>query len=88
MVFYQRTNELRAGFVASKKVGKATIRNRAKRRLKALFRELPTCFNGNFVFVARSGIDKVEYIRLKKDLDFALKKLLAKKPKNKEQSVR
>ncbi len=81
VVFFRKAETTRAGFIASKKVGKATVRNRAKRRLKALFRELSYSRGGDFVLVARAGIEDADYNRLKKDLDFALKKLLAKKPK-------
>jgi len=81
VVFFKKADNLKVGFVASKKVGKATVRNRAKRRLRALFRDQSSIGGGEFILVARAGIENAEFLRLERDLKFALNKLLAKKPK-------
>lgn len=69
--------DVRIGFTASKKIGNAVARNRAKRRLRALAREiLPSlCHPGwDYVLVARPGATiSRDYRDLLSDLDFALR---------------
>ncbi|HCF51023.1 MAG TPA: ribonuclease P protein component [Syntrophomonas sp.] len=66
----------RVGFVVSKKVGKAVIRNRAKRRLRALWREIMPGLKQPFdvVINARPSIKESSCEELHKDLLFTLKK--------------
>ncbi len=65
------------GFTASKKIGKAYIRNRAKRRLRAVVREvfpelaLP---NTEYVLISRFNTAYCPYQTLKSDIKWALKK--------------
>lgn len=56
----------RFGFVVGKKVGKAVVRNKVKRRLRAACREcLPYLKSGfDAVFVARKGAAEADYHRL------------------------
>ncbi|MFC9795150.1 ribonuclease P protein component [Streptomyces sp. NPDC057695] len=68
----------RAGFVVSKAVGGAVVRNRVKRRLRHLVRdrlsELPP---GSLVVVrALPGAGDAEHAQLSRDLDAALQRLL------------
>lgn len=69
---------VRIGFTATKKLGKAVERNRAKRRLRALSaRILPErgeqgC---DYVFVARKGVFDRPFGRLCRDLKDALKEI-------------
>ena len=60
----------RFGFTVSKKVGKAVIRNRVRRRLREVVRThrgfFPTGFH--YVIVARPGAATIEFERLKDDL--------------------
>lgn len=68
----------RVGFTASRKVGNAVIRNRARRRLKALAGEiLPrhAITGHDYVLVARRDTPQRDYSALRRDLETALKKL-------------
>jgi ribonuclease P protein component len=69
---------LRIGFTASRKVGNAVLRNRAKRRLRAIAAEvLPR--NGrpgtDYVIVARATSSERRYADLVADLETALRQL-------------
>lgn len=70
---------VRVGFTASKKVGNAVARNRAKRRLRALAREvLPAAGRPgwDYVLVARAGeTGSHSYEDMKKDLLRALERV-------------
>ncbi|MEU3184944.1 ribonuclease P protein component [Streptomyces sp. NPDC006923] len=68
----------RAGFVVSKAVGGAVVRNLVKRRLRHLIRDrLPELPPGSLVVVrALPGAGDAEYAQLARDLDAALRRLL------------
>lgn len=69
---------IRTGFTASRRVGGAVVRNRAKRRLRALARELLPggCAGGyDVVFIARGGMSGRDHEELKADMAKCLKKL-------------
>jgi ribonuclease P protein component len=82
--------QIRIGFTASKKIGNAVCRNRAKRRLRALATSalLPASRpNTDYVLIARRSILQASFAQLEADLRSALlsvhKKLdhpLQKKP--------
>jgi ribonuclease P protein component len=67
----------RVGFTASRKVGIAVIRNRARRRLKAAVeRILPDhAAAGDYVVIARSTTAARDFAALVGDLEAALKRL-------------
>ncbi|WP_298722722.1 ribonuclease P protein component [uncultured Ferrovibrio sp.] len=68
----------RVGFTASRKVGNAVTRNRARRRLKALAAEiLPrhAACGHDYVLVARQATPQRDFAALRRDLESALKKL-------------
>ncbi|MFP4485670.1 MAG: ribonuclease P protein component [Campylobacterales bacterium] len=76
VLFYSKKGDLKAGFTASKKVGNAPERNYAKRRLRALYQEYCNKLKaGHFVFVAKKDLLQDNFAEIKKDFEFALKKL-------------
>ncbi len=70
----------RIGFTATKKIGNAVVRNRARRRLRAAVREVLGAVAVqvapvDLVLVARHGTTKRNYGELKNDLAQSLKRL-------------
>ncbi|MEV0962976.1 MULTISPECIES: ribonuclease P protein component [unclassified Streptomyces] len=70
----------RAGFVVSKAVGGAVVRNQVKRRLRHLMRErLSELPPGSLVVVrALPGAGDADHAQLARDLDAALQRLLGR----------
>jgi ribonuclease P protein component len=69
---------LRVGFTASRKVGNAVARNRARRRLKAIAEELLTRHakpGHDYVLIARPETVDRPYSLLLRDLESALRRL-------------
>jgi ribonuclease P protein component len=69
---------VRVGFTASRKVGNAVLRNRAKRRLRAAATAVLTR-NGrkgtDYVLIARAGTGGRPYAELVRDLEAALRQI-------------
>jgi len=66
----------RVGFVASKKIGNAVKRVRAKRRLRALFlKMIPMLKNGEYVLVAKPPIIDAPFSELEKAFKRAIRRL-------------
>jgi ribonuclease P protein component len=79
MVLWQRSGlgaSLRLGVVSGRKVGGAVQRNRARRRLRNLFRQARPGMRDDVdvVLIARAGIDCVEADRLKLDFDDVIRR--------------
>jgi len=56
------------GFTATKKIGNAVVRNRAKRRLRALFCEYSnTLKDGTYIFVAKQSLFNASHTKLNDD---------------------
>jgi len=67
--------ELKVGFSVSKKVGKAVVRNKVKRRLRECFRPwLGDVKTGLYVIVARPSAAQADFRSLKQDVRYLLKK--------------
>jgi ribonuclease P protein component len=71
------TLSVHLGITASKKVGHAVARNRAKRRLRALGRDVLPSFGqaGFYVLIARQAVVDMKYPQMVRDLKWALKRL-------------
>lgn len=72
------SNLVRVGYTASKKVGNAVVRNRAKRRLREIVRLglAPLAMPGwHYVFVARTSDHEKAFTTLQSDMAWALRKL-------------
>jgi len=74
----KRSDECKVGFVASKKIGNAVYRNRAKRLLRAHFIEnIDLLSQGSYVLVAKPVLIKENYSVTRKAYLQALKKCTA-----------
>ena len=76
VVFTRKDNLLRIGFSVSKKVGKAVVRNKVKRRMSAIvFNNLKNLKKGyNLIFIAKPEIVNISFTELEKELNFAMEK--------------
>jgi len=78
VIFYKKTEEYKVGFVASKKVGNAVHRNRAKRLLRAHFIEnIDLLSEGSYVLVAKPALLTESFLEIRKSYLHALKKCAA-----------
>jgi len=74
--FYLKDENFSVGYIASKKVGNAVKRNRAKRRLRALFGKYESSsVAGIYVFVAKSPITDEEYLKVEDSFLLSMKRL-------------
>ena len=80
VIFTRRDKLLRIGFSVSKKVGKAVVRNKVKRRMSAvIYKNLKNLNKGfNLIFIAKPEITNVSFFDLEKELNFALEKCFLK----------
>ncbi|MDR1693882.1 MAG: ribonuclease P protein component [Lactobacillaceae bacterium] len=73
------------GFTTSKKIGPAVVRNRARRRLRALAREFFPQYamkNFDYVLIGRHNTAGCDFYILKKDIKYGLEKIRGQIEKN------
>lgn len=70
-------NAVRYGLTATKKLGGAVVRNRARRRLRALAQSvlLEKALPGDYVLIAREAALTRPFVQIKADLEKALRVL-------------
>ena len=72
----QHGQQGRVAFIAGKKWGNAVWRNRAKRRMRSVYRDLSVSLDGfDVLFVARSGIESSDYKDMVRRSEKALERL-------------
>ncbi|MBA1437988.1 MAG: ribonuclease P protein component [Epsilonproteobacteria bacterium] len=79
VLFYLPSDKIRkVGFTATKKIGNAVHRNRAKRRMRALFYQFsPQLKSGTYVFVAKAAMVEKSYQQLQSDFKRVLSRAKA-----------
>lgn len=64
----------RFGFLTSKRIGNAVVRNKVKRRLREAVRQARVRVGWDAVFIARTGVEKAGYQELKQAADNLLRR--------------
>ncbi|MBD5086571.1 MAG: ribonuclease P protein component [Clostridiales bacterium] len=74
LVYAPSKYPLKVGFIVSKKVGKAVVRNKVRRRLREIFRSLIPRLedNCNYVIIARAECANSTFAQLKESMESIL----------------
>ena len=76
VVYFLESDTSRFAAVASKKIRKAVVRKRVKRLFRAAFSTLSSDLkDGIYIFIAKSGADKVPFDKICKSFRWALKRM-------------
>lgn len=75
-LIYVSAHGLKLGVSVSKKIGKAVVRNKVKRRINECFMRLGPSITGgyNYIAVAKEGIDKATFQEILDTMERLLKK--------------
>ena len=67
---------IKIGITVNNKIGDAVVRNKVKRRLRAILRSLLKDLNQkyNYVIVVRPSIINLDFLEIRKELKYVLKK--------------
>jgi ribonuclease P protein component len=69
-----RLGRNRYGFIVSKKVGKAVVRNLVRRRMRESARATPAKPGWDLVFIASNGASTARYREIKAEIEWLLKR--------------
>jgi len=72
------TDDICVGYTSTKKIGNAVCRNKSRRRLRAVVREVLKDYaypHVDYVFIARQSTATCDFTELKKDTIYAIKKI-------------
>lgn len=81
----EQNSKIRYGLTATRKIGGAVVRNRARRRLRAVAQEILPKFGRqgmDYVLIARLESNNRNFDALRQDLSYALRKLHAEWDEN------
>lgn len=67
-LFYVKSTSLKVGFSVSNKLGKANVRNKLKRRMRAIVKELLPLKKYQIVLVAKLRAGELNFVELKNDV--------------------
>lgn len=80
VVYFLADKTNKFAVVASKKIGNAVARNRAKRRIRATFLDLNNAVkSGIYVIVAKNGVNDLNFAKFENNLKWSFKKIDALK---------
>lgn len=68
--------QIRAGFAISKKTGKAFQRNRTRRILKEILRNVSICKSINVYIIAKKNINNADFSEIKEELEKSIDQYL------------
>lgn len=67
-LFYVKSASFKVGFSVSNKIGKATVRNKLKRRMRAVIKDMLPLPKYQMVLVARVGAAELDFRKINDDI--------------------